>query len=224
MFAKPWRTVWSGYDAQSMQDAVPVRSSSRFTLAYVGNASTQHDVAAFARTLAAWLGNKGEPECEFHYFGYESPTLIQALRAAGVSHILQQHEFIPREEAFARMKGADVLVLMPLSIHGRSRIAVGVKELEYLASGTPVLVIGRLLPELRRHFGDTPQVMEAADSEAGVNFLRQEYDAFRAGRSSNRRRPPNDEVALSFSWTAQVRVLADVLSRAAEKRPRNAAR
>ncbi len=217
MFGKPWRTVWSGYDADSMRDAMPVRSSSRFTLAYLGNASPQHDVATLATTLAAWLGRKGGAECEFHYFGYESPILERALRTAGISRILQRHEFISRDEAFARMKGADVLMLMPMATHGRSRLAVGVKELEYLASGTPVLVVGRLLPELRRYFGDAPQVMEAADAEAGVTFLRQEYAAFCAGRFSGRRRPPN-EVALSFSWAAQVRILANVLSLAAEKR------
>ena len=62
--------------------------------------------------------------------------------------------------AFGLMKGANMLLLMP-SRHASTGILVGVKELEYLASGTPVLSLGRVLDEIREAAGT--QLTEASD-------------------------------------------------------------
>src|SRR5262249_55252418 len=43
-FGLPAHVLWSGYDAELMAKVEPERLSTRFSLAYVGNLSAQHDI------------------------------------------------------------------------------------------------------------------------------------------------------------------------------------
>jgi glycosyltransferase involved in cell wall biosynthesis len=217
-FRRPTHVIWSGYDPEAMQDAVPQRSSTRFTLLHVGNVGTQHDSGLLSSSLGRWRSEMGEAwhGLELHVFGHRSPPLEQALAAAGVSDLLHFHGFVPREEAFARMKGADALLLLPGTRHARSGVLLGVKELEYLASGTPVLSLGRLLPEVRAAFRNLPQLVSAQGPEAAARFLVQEYESFSAHRPSARRGTVNAKAVAAYSWAVQAKRLAAVFEEAAE--------
>jgi hypothetical protein len=94
---------------------------------------------------------------------------------------------------------------------GRWGALIGVKELEYLASGTPVLCLGRMAPEFRSRFGGLSQLVEAADETAAAAFLRDEHSRFRAGMSSARRSEVNTPIVAGHAWSAQAQYLADVL-------------
>ncbi|MFC1641292.1 hypothetical protein ACFL5O_01195 [Myxococcota bacterium] len=214
-FGRPWHVVWSGYDPEAMRQAKPVRVSSRFTLGYFGNViPAYHDLPHAARMLRACMCNSdGAPEAELHVFGYSASTWREALAREKVVGLLHEHGFVPRDEAFSRMKGADVLLMLPVTKAANSGV-LGVKELEYLASGTPVLCVGRLLPELRNAIGQSRQLVEAEDEGQAVRFLREEYLAFSSGASSPRRGPVNAPSVAACSWPAQARRLADILQSA----------
>jgi glycosyltransferase involved in cell wall biosynthesis len=214
-FGRPWRAIWSGYDDGAMAEAPPRRTAEGFTLAYFGNVSDQHEVHRVPGALAAWRRRRPAASGALHVFGHEIGRWERAFDDHGLADWLRPHDVIARPEAFGRMKGADVLVLLPAANFGRSRIAIGVKELEYVASGTPVLVLGRLLPELDRAIGGLPQVVQAANEEAAASFLEEEHAAFVAGARSPRRSEANAPAVARFAWSSQARLLAEVLAGAA---------
>jgi glycosyltransferase involved in cell wall biosynthesis len=217
-FRRPWHVVWSGYDDAAMRDAEPVRVSQGFTLGYFGNAAVQHDVPRLARALAASAAGERLP-FELHVFGgYDAARWRPALEEVGLLPRLRVHEMLPREQAFARMKGVDVLLLLPMTNYGRSRIAIGVKELEYLASGTPVLSMGKILPELRSALGATGQMVEAETEGDAAAFLHEEYEAFDAHTRSSRRASVNAPAVARYSWRAQAELLGTILEAAARRR------
>jgi glycosyltransferase involved in cell wall biosynthesis len=212
-FGKPWRVVWSGYDAALMASASPLRTADHFTLAYFGTINTHHDLGGLARVLGKWksadsvdAGSTG-----LHVFCQRSATLEHHLREQGAGDFLRYHDRVPHAEAFGRMRGADLLVLMPMTNMVRSRVLLGVKELEYFAAGTPVLCVGELLPELRSELGELPQLIEAPDDDGLVRLLRREYASYRAGERSSRRVDVNLHSVAAHAWGAQARRLSEVL-------------
>jgi glycosyltransferase involved in cell wall biosynthesis len=211
-FGRPWHEIWSGYDDAAMASVATVRVSDRFTIGYFGTVNERHDVPLAARSLGAWTAGLSDPsEAEFHVFGYCGDVWREALDRTGAGALLHVHEMIPREQAFSRMKGVDALLLLPLANMGRWGALIGVKELEYLASGTPVLCLGRMAPEFRSRFGGLSQLVEAADETAAAAFLRDEHSRFRAGMSSARRSEVNTPIVAGHAWSAQAQYLADVL-------------
>jgi hypothetical protein len=93
-----------------------------------------------------------------------------------------------------------------------------VKELEYLASGTPVLALGALLPELAEVARGCPQLFEAQSAEDGARFLREEAEALRDGRPSPRRAATNLPSVRRHGWATKVAELERVLEGVASPR------
>jgi glycosyltransferase involved in cell wall biosynthesis len=226
-FRLPAHVIWSGYDTDLMAAAAPERISPRFTLAYTGGFSAQHDIGAIARLLEAWRALPEPPaELELHLFNDDASPLRRRLEARGVAGYLREHAFVPRGRAYAVMKGADALLLLPstnLAADGKASgkpVLIGVKELEYLASGTPVLSLGRLLPELNEVARGCPQLMEAESAAEGVAFLRDEAMALRgaSGASSSRRAAVNLPSVRRHGWPAKVADLERVLEAVAAGR------
>jgi glycosyltransferase involved in cell wall biosynthesis len=216
-FHLPAHVLWTGYEADVMERATPERLSEKaFVLAYVGNLAAQHDVDAVARMLAAW---EAFPEratsmpIELHAFCNDATPLKKRLEARGVTHCLHEHRFVPRERAYGIMKGADALLLLPATFHVPSGGSIGVKELEYLASGTPVLSIGKLLPELDPVARGCPQLVEAGTAEAAAAWMLAE--AANPGRS---RATVNLPSVVAHSWPAKGKALAAILEGASKRR------
>ncbi len=214
-FHLPAHVLWTGYEADVMERAVPERLSEKaFVLAYMGNLAAQHDVDAVARMLAAWEAFPERPApIELHAFCNDTTPLKRRLEARGVAHCLHEHRFVPRERAYGIMKGADALLLVPATFHVPSGGSIGVKELEYLASGTPVLSIGKLLPELDPVARGCPQLVETESDDAAAAWMLAE--AANPGRSRATVNLPS--VAL-HSWPAKGKALAAILEGASKRR------
>ncbi len=174
-FGRPWQLVWSGYDSAMMRDAKPLRTSGQFTVAYFGSFGHVHDVSKLARICGSWMRTlepSGEKQA-LHVFSTRSNILDSAFLHERLDVVRYHDRVCHQNEAFARSEGGGRLDA-PMTHLGRSHVLVGVKELEYFASGTPVLCIGALLPELRRVLGPAPQLMEAHDEESAVVFQSEE--------------------------------------------------
>jgi glycosyltransferase involved in cell wall biosynthesis len=214
-FGRPVHVVWSGYSDDVMARAASVRSSSAFSLVYMGNISPQHDADAIGRTLARWRA-KGGGDLELHVYGQRDPTpLVEILERHGVADLARFHPFLREADAFERLRGADLLLLAPSTKRSTANVLVGVKELEYFASGSPVLSLGPLLDEIRSVAG--PNVAEARDDDDAVQIIEEELDAFAAGRPSPRRTQVNAPTVARHAWPAQARTLHDVLLYASER-------
>ncbi len=214
-FRRPVHVVWSGYDDDLMARVGAVRSSNAFSLVYMGNISPQHDADAVGRSLARWSA-KGRGDIELHVYGQRDSTPFAAILAKhGVANVARFHPFLPEAGAFERLRGADLLLLAPSTNRSTANVLVGVKELEYFASGSPVLSLGPLLDEIRSVAG--PNVAEARDDGEAVQVIDEEFDAFAAGRPSPRRTVVNAPKVAGHAWPAQARTLQDVLRYASHR-------
>ena len=207
--------LWTGYEAEVMARAVPERlAEEAFVLAYVGNLGWQHDIDAVARLLVAWEALPSRPaRLELHVFCTNAAPLRGRLEAHGVLHVLHEHSFVPRERAYGLMKGASALLLLPATFHVPSGGSIGVKELEYLASGTPVLSLGKLLPELDPVARGCPQLVEAASTEDALAWL--VAQAAEPGRS---RAEVNRPSVAEHAWPAKGKALAAILEGVVKRR------
>ncbi len=217
-FGRPWFLVWSGYDVQMMELAQPEECSSSFALVHVGHMSGQHDVASVAKLLRDFRNQSpGDANLELCFYGHGFAAPVAAARAEGVDSMVSVRGFLPRERAFGVMKGANALLLLP------AKPSLGVKELEYMASGSPVLCLGRLADELQPIASRLPQVVQAETMEHAVGFLRDEYLMFKAGRASSRRGSVNDRAVAEQGWAAQAirleRVLCSAVGRRGAQKP-----
>lgn len=207
--------LWTGYEAEVMARVVPERlSETVFVLAYVGNLAPQHDVDAVARLLVAWEALPTRPaRLELHVFCNDASLLKRRLEARGVLHVFHEHSFVPRERAYAIMKGASALLLLPATFLVPSGGSMGVKELEYLASGTPVLSLGKLLPELDCVTSGCPQLMQAASAEDAAAWLVDE-----AAEPWRSRAEVNRPSVAAHAWPAKGRALAAILEGVVKRR------
>ncbi|MFS8069785.1 MAG: hypothetical protein ACMG6S_25760 [Byssovorax sp.] len=214
-FQLPSHVLWTGYEAEVMERAAPIRlSGEAFVLAYVGNLAALHDIDALARLFAAWEASPDRPaRVELHAFCNDANALKQSLKAHGVLQCLHEHSFVPRERAYGIMKGADALLLLPATFSHPSGGSIGVKELEYLASGTPVLSLGKLLPELDPVARGCPQLVEAASTEDAVAWMAAEAAA--PGRS---RAEVNRPSVAEHAWPAKGKALAAILEGVVKRR------
>ena len=83
--------------------------------------------------------------------------------------------------------------------------------MEYVASGTPVLVLGDPLEEFAPIMRASPHVRVVRNAEDGVTFLEEHAHAFRAGRPSPTRSEVNGPWVKEFTWAVQSRRLSEVL-------------
>jgi glycosyltransferase involved in cell wall biosynthesis len=216
-FGRPTDVIWSGYDAELMAAAPSRRSGSAFSLVYTGNVQPPlHDEDAIARMLQYWNETHGaRAPIELHFYGTNCQALERALERRGVAEFVRFHPFVARRDVFGLLKGADALVMLPMTNWSPSGGSVGVKELEYFASGTPVVCLGPLLDEIRTAAG--PQVCEALDAMTAVLFIDAEMDAFRTGAPSPRRREVNAPIVLRHAWPSKARDLERVLEAASQR-------
>jgi glycosyltransferase involved in cell wall biosynthesis len=217
-FGLPAHVLWSGYDADAMAKVERERLSPRFTLAYVGNLGALHDSDSITRLFDAWekaarAAGGAKLDLELHVFSNDTGRLLEMLKAAGAARYLTMHGFVPRERAYGIMKGADALLLLPATHFPPSGGSIGVKELEYLASGTPVLSLGQLLPELEEVARGCPQLLQAASPDEGAAFLRAEAEALRDGQASPRRAAVNRPSVHRHAWPEKAADLERILER-----------
>lgn len=229
-FGLPAHVLWTGYDADIMDKAPPERvpesgatgeprPRSVFVLAYIGNLSHQHDIDAIARLLAGYQASKERPlDLELHTFCNDVTQLRSMLAKRGVEDRLHVHPFVPRERAYGLMKGADALLLLPATHFAPSGGSIGVKELEYLASGSPVLSIGQLLPELAEVAAACPQLVQAPSDEAALQWLVSEASALQKEGKSPTRAEVNRSGVKKHAWPEKGADLARVLESALTRR------
>ncbi len=230
-FGLPAHVLWTGYDADIMDRAPPERvregsaaegpprPRSVFVLSYIGNLSHQHDIDAIARLLAAYQQRRERPlTLELHTFCNDVKQLRRMLAKRGVEDLLHVHAFVPRERAYGLMKGADALLLLPATHFAPSGGSIGVKELEYLASGSPVLSIGPLLPELASVAEGCPQLVQAPTDEAALAWLVDEASTIAARGESPTRAEVNRPAVRRHAWPEKGADLAKILDEALGKR------
>ena len=181
---------------------------------YIGHFGEKHNLPALAETLRRVHDGAGTAPVEFHVFGHAVDIIRPHLRKAGVESMLVAHDFVSQSEAYGFMRAADALILLPTANHAAG-VAVGVKELEYFASGSPVICIGPLLNEMRPLVEQLPAVRQCAGPSEAARTILDELGRFVRGAPSLLRGVPNPPPLAAHTWSEKARALEDVLVRAA---------
>jgi glycosyltransferase involved in cell wall biosynthesis len=204
--------VYSGYDAALMASVTPERPSDGFCVSYLGGLSAQHDTTLLPGVLRE-LSRRGlltQLPFALHYFGRDATSLRDKLEEAGCGSLLHESPWVARARSFALMRGSDLLLMFPSRL--RSSSLVGVKELEYFASGTPVLILGRPLDEMQRVVAGCPQVHVALDVGSAVEAVARAAASW--SREDRPARTVNESVLREFAWSEQAGRLSEILRRA----------
>ena len=209
-FGRPTHVIYSGYDDALMDSAVPRRPAADFCITYMGSVGYAHDVSLLAGLFAALLrrGSLETAGLTLHQYA-AVPQFAARLDPAGCGHIVRSHGRVPLSDAYSIMRGSDVLLLLPAVKSEYQH--VGLKEMEYVASGTPVLMLGEPLEEFAPIMREAPHVRVVLDAEEGALFLEEQAGAFRADHPSQGRSEVNGPWVKDFTWPVQARRLSEVL-------------
>lgn len=208
-FGRPTEVVYSGYEAAAMAAAVPKHPGGGFAAAYMGTIGKNlHDTSAIPGLFDALLrrGTLERAGVQLHHYARTTGELRGLLAGIVPEATVVDHGWLDEDRAFGVMKGADLLLLLAGRV-GAGKL-VGVKELEYFASGTPVLHVGAPLDEMAPIVRACPQVHVARTVDEAVR-------AFERVIASGGRGPVNPSALAEFTWAAQAKRLARVLEQAA---------
>jgi len=209
--------IYSGYDDVLMTSASPKRPAEGFSITYMGAFGNSHDTCML-RDVFSELAQRGcieSGEFEVYQYGSSIGQIRGLLGEAGCASIAREFDRVPRPRVFSLMRGADVLLILPLT-SSKGRL-VGLKEIESFASGSPVLVLGEPLAELMPVVRACPQVHVALTPEEGADFLEAESGRVRAGASS--RGEVNIPALEPFTWSVQASRLSELLVRCRRRPP-----
>ena len=121
------------------------------------------------------------------------------------------HGVVNPKSAYGYMKAADVLLMLSATHWAPSGGSVGVKELECLAAGSPVLCLGRPLSEIQPIIDGVSTSMRATKPDIACEFIREEYLQAKKGLESKRRGAVNPESVRKHAWHPQANQLLDIL-------------
>jgi len=209
-FDLPAHVIYSGYDDVLMESVTPKRPSPGFCVTYLGSLGVSHD-ASLLPGVWAELEERGCLEASgltLHQYA-PVPQFSDHLAPVGCDHVLRSHARVPRREAYSIMRGSDVLLLLPMTNPDFHH--VGLKEMEYVASGTPVMLLGEPLEEFASIMREAPNVRIIHNAEEGATFIEEEARAFAEGRRSPMRSEVNGSWVKAFTWPIQAQRLSDVL-------------
>jgi glycosyltransferase involved in cell wall biosynthesis len=193
-----------------------------FSLAYVGRLCRWRVGEPLFAGLRRFVHSLGADRSrfEFHLIGHVGTDALRDIRATGAT--VRVAPYVPHAEAIERMCASDALLIAAQGGHECAPFFTPAKVYEYLASGTPVLVIGP--PD-----GEAERIVQSCQAGVAVGIdereiasaLRRMFDAWQSDHPMSGADPSRID---RYSRIAQTRRLADVFNRlTAESNTRNQA-
>ncbi|MCH2172284.1 hypothetical protein MK489_15990 [Myxococcota bacterium] len=210
-FKQTAHLVYSGYDRELMSEVTPEKPGDSFAISYLGSIGFAHDVSLLGETFAALRARAGFENLGIRAHQFSAfPQLKEQLKPVGCASLVESHERVSLARSFSLMRGSDLLLLLPHT--ARDFKQVGLKEIEYVASGTPILVLGQPLQEFSSLFEESHQVCIALDAEQAADFIESEARQVMTTGRSARRVEANGSRLDAFTWPHQGRRLSEILS------------
>lgn len=171
-FGRPCHIIPSGFDDVKMDLANPIVSENRspIEIYYFGSVGKTHSWQRLIELFKLIDSGPLKNRVSFHWFGTASEDFLESLSRAGVSSYFRFSQPVAQMEAFGRMKGSQLLFLMPAYNLGDEGGAIGVKELEYIAAGRPILCLGKMHEQTKKVV--EPQLLHECNSaQSALEFL-----------------------------------------------------
>lgn len=175
-FGRSCYVIPHGFDEKAM-DAAPSKKcdkSDRFELHYFGALGSRHNWPLLIELFKKIDSSPIKGKIVFHWFGFVASEIRHEIQKAGLDSYFIISDVLPQNEAFALMKGCPLLFLMPQHNKKGEGGAVGMKELEYIASANHIFCLGKMHQQTKQLI--EPQLLhEFVDLDKAVEFLSQAY-------------------------------------------------
>ena len=142
--AERFHLLPNGFDPAHFEGVPQATSpSGSFQIVHAGSLYSTRSPKPFLDGLRLWLAGC-PPEVRARvrvlFMGRIEPTLEPLFQAPDLNGLLERIPFVPHSEALARVRGADLLLLVVDQVERADQIFTG-KVFEYLGSGRPVLAL-----------------------------------------------------------------------------------
>lgn len=177
---RPITVIPNGYDESDFKEALPV-DPDQFVLSHVGNLAASQNPVVLWRVLAGLRGEGAVPELRLRFTGNVDALCRRSLQELGLDQVTEWVPYVPHREAVRHMTGAALLLLCINRVPDSAGIVTG-KIFEYIASGRPVIGIGKV-------DGDAAALLHRTqagrmfdwDDEAGVEaYIREAYNRWKS--------------------------------------------
>lgn len=180
-----FHVIYNGFDAEVYPDPAPQPPKDKFIITYIGNVPQSRFTPVLYQTIDALKkeGKIAEQQFQLRFFGNIHPDVQNQLKQFDIDDLLRMNEFVPHQEAIARICQSHLLLLIINNTRTRHAIVTG-KLFEYLASRRPILAIGPKDGDAANilHQTGTGAIFEYDDASGIRDFLQQEYQKFQQGK------------------------------------------
>jgi glycosyltransferase involved in cell wall biosynthesis len=168
-FAQPVEVVLNGHDLEDVPPIPAPAAGSRLEIVYTGSVYAAYDFDTLARALAQ-LGEERRA-IRFSFYGRNLDVLHQKVRKAGLAQSFRFSPTVPRVEALALQRKADILLFF--GWQGASKAGVLTSKLfEYLGARRPILAISEADSDAGRVIAEADSGLVSVDPSAIAEWLR----------------------------------------------------
>jgi glycosyltransferase involved in cell wall biosynthesis len=207
----------NGYDEEDFAELPPATTPAAFELVHTGLVTDAYRspvplFTAVQQLIEASLIPEDQIRITFYGGGdyVSSPPFLDAVRATGLTRVVQVRERVPHRESLQRIKGAAILLLLQ---GGRdTSTLIPAKAFEYIRSGRPILALTEpdgATAELVLAC-EAGRVAKLEDVEAIKTSVLSYYRDFRSGTLGVN--GSLERLSANYSRRATTGVLADLLN------------
>ncbi len=163
--------IYNGYDAEVM-DAIKIESHDHFEMSFVGTLTRKQSYSAGIEMLKLVVESFQHLDLRFCFAGNIEPEIMEEFENALPSVKFIQKGYISHQKAQRLIKNSQLLFNF-LAEMTHSEILISGKQMEYIATGNPILCIGNTKGELAAIMEDIPNgaVFEKTEIPQGAEFI-----------------------------------------------------
>ncbi len=177
-------TITNGYDPEDFPESRAPRHE-KFTVTYVGNMVGSRNPHTFWRALDGCLSSGVIDRKAIHVklIGKIDQSIRNSIRENGLEDVVEECGYLDHEKAVKEQQAAHLLLLIINNVSSAKGIVTG-KLFEYMASGSPILLIGPVDGEASMILGgvDGGVACDHSDETGLRNALQIYFEKYKSGR------------------------------------------
>jgi glycosyltransferase involved in cell wall biosynthesis len=152
--AAKFHHIYNGYDAELLA-SVECSKHSHFQLAFIGVLGASQPYQSVITALAEWLTESKADDVHWVFAGNTNADILEDIRQQLPQINIEYKGYISHAESVGIMKSSQLLFNF-LAEQEASEILISGKQMEYIATGNPILTIGNTHGEAAMLMKDLP--------------------------------------------------------------------
>lgn len=171
--------IYNGYDSFLMEE-IQVEKTDKFEITFIGLLTNNQPYKSFVSAVKDFSKNIPDEEIVIVLAGNIQQEIIDCFKEKLPGLTFDIRSYIPHKVAIGLMKKSDLLVNV-LSTMKQSEILISGKQMEYIATGNPILCFGNIEGEsaiLLKEISNA-QVCEENQIEIAAKFISEVYNKWK---------------------------------------------